>query len=425
MRRAAGVLACTGVLASAALLAGATGAARAEVSRDVRALPFRRPILLPDPAASTGGWPAVAEDSILAGASGPGFADVRVVNEAGESVPFATLTPRRDDFRLDPVAAAPLGGARSGESFARILDLGADPPARVVVELPPWAYLALVQSARGPDPERAEWRPDATGPFPEPAGAAAPGAGRTVVERPDRYLKLTVEPRGGAAPRDTLRAYALVEREVPREEVRFRVRSRGFDGRRWRAVLELTGPARAVTAVRFTRPESLTRPPIAVESRIRGGGWRPVAGRLPADEPGPVARGEVQNEIAFDPVRTDAIRITVSGADPPNPPITVTGVAAIPVRWTFPPPRPGARLWLAYGDRFLGPRDWYLEDAAERAPRYLPAALGPPEANPLHAPPGFGLDWLRRRPGILTGLMIALLAGVALFVLRFRPRPPG
>jgi hypothetical protein len=93
------------------------------------------------------------------------------------------------------------------------------------------------------------------------------------------------------------------------------------------------------------------------------------------------------------------------------------------MRWAFPASAATESLWVAYGDSYLGPQAWYLEDAANRVPGYTAVGLGPETANPLLQPPGFGLDWLRRHPPVLGVAMVIVLALVALLVLKGRSEP--
>ncbi len=410
------------VPAIAALLLLVGAAAGAEVSKDLTTLPYRRAVLPPNHVPA-GAWLAVVEDSLLAARSSPDFHDVRLMNAAGQSVPFAVLPPRREDPIDLPVLARLLPRQHTSDTVFQV-DMGPDYPETLLVEFPRRSGQESVAIRTGPDREgtvRLEPLPEAldrSHPVPPEPGLdvrAGIAAGR--------WLQVDFFSTGNFLPGDSLRVYRRVERAAPRLTVPFRIASRGFEGRTWRAVIELENPAGAATAVVIHRRNALSRPPMRVEARLPGGAWRFVP-RLGQGSPGREANAaDTFESLEFRPLRTDALRLTVSAADPPNPPLTVEGVQTVPMRWAFPASAATESLWVAYGDPYLGAQAWFLEDAANRVPGYTAAGLGPETANPLLQPPGFGLDWLRRHPPVLGVAMVIVLALVALIVFRGRTGP--
>ncbi len=427
--------------AAAVLAAAAPPPVRAAVSEDVRSLPLRRAVRTPAGAATGTAWITVAEDSSLASACRPDFADLRLVNGDGESVPFAVLPPMRRDLLLEPVGVFPLRwSAASDGLYEAAVDLGPAAPESLRVTLAVDRGSRVFEFRGGVSPgglASLTWRPSApAGPRPGRPGARAPrapvipaGEGKVFrydLESGGRVLQLQFRSASIRDLPDSVRVEARRSRRVFTETAAFRIASSGFDGRLWRAVLELEGPPRAVAAVLWAPEETASRRPVQVEARRPDGGWRFVAdgtetGRVEDFTPGLEGR----TGLAFDPVRTTAIRITVTGTDPPNAPLAPDRVVVVPERWAVPPEEAAGELWVAFGDRYLGAQDWYLEEDAARAPRYLAAALGPAEPSPWYSPPGFGLDWLRRRPAALTVLMVAVLAVVALVAFRRRPGAQG
>jgi hypothetical protein len=413
------VSAATAFLLPAAALFLLAASARAEVSRDLTSLPYRRVVHLAAHVPA-GYWLAMVEDSLLAARSAPDFHDVRLMNGAGESVPFAVLPPRREDPVDIAVMASPLPAQYSSDTFLQV-DLGPDYPESILVELPRRSGQGPVVIRTGPQRERTVRLEPIPGAHPRthPTGQAPPepGVDRRFGIAAGRYLQVDFQSTGNFLPGDSLRVYRRVERAAPRLSVPFRIVSRGFEGRTWRAVVELESPAGAATAIAIKRRTVLARPPVRVDARLPRGGWRYVS--VLGDEAS-APRGDSAGSLEFPPVRTDALRLTVGAADPRNAPLTVEGVQTVPTRWAFPASAAAGTLWVAYGDPYLGAQDWFLEDTAERVPGFAPVTLGPETANPLFRPPGFGLNWLRRHPPVLGAATVIVLALVALLVFRAR-----
>jgi hypothetical protein len=275
-------------------------------------------------------------------------------------------------------------------------------------------------------PDRREWTWVGEGVYRRPGkhgGPPPPPAGDFELDlrTADRYLKLERDGRPAAAAGDSIRIFEYEEIPSPRESIPFRVRSAAFAGRRWTSTLDVQGPPRTlcgvVAAVDAPSPVS---PRIEVEAWLEKGGWKRLS---PVNQPdwtsSPV------DTILFSPERTTALRVSAFEADPPNPPFRIGGLIAVPGRWRIPAGAARERLWMAYGDPLLLPRTWDLEAAADNARDIRLARLGPPLANPFHSPPGFGLEWLRRRPAVLAVAMVMILIGVAAIVLKRRPGQAG
>jgi hypothetical protein len=390
----------------------ASSGASAAVSRDVETLRWRRPVLIPENAAS--GWYAISEDSMIAAASGPAFSDLRVIDAGGQAraLDAEPLVRRRTAFL--PWREWPVSWTENDNGEREIvLDLGPAPPSGLSVELT-GSSGALPFRITGRDSLDESWHllslADNAGPEYAPMKPVELSY-RVDLGEVRRYLRL-VQDRGGPAPSagDRVRLLRREERWPARIAPGFHTADEGFrgmNGNEWTITIELTGPARAITSLDLERPVGNgTGEPIRVEARLPKGGWRWVTmERKPGSE-----RGQADS-LVIEPTRTEALRLTVAGADPPNTPFNVTGVHAVSQRWLFQVESPGP-LWLAYGDPYLTvPAPPATSVAFEGEARSV--ALGPPEPNPFYREPGFGLEWLKRRPGVLGVVMVALLGLVA------------
>jgi hypothetical protein len=194
----------------------------------------------------------------------------------------------------------------------------------------------------------------------------------------------------------------------------------------WQTTLELTGPPRALVRIDLVSTAPTGGPQsLGVEARLPRGGWQSIGiDRMPD------WNGGQSDSILLVPIRTTALRLTVYQADPPNEPLRVTGVFATPAGWEFEP-TPDGHWWLGWGDPFAVPEPEGMTTAptmpaeASVAMSTLPlrTTLGPPEANPYHREPGFGLEWLRRRPVVLSVVMLAILI-LAVWLARRPARKP-
>lgn len=400
------------------------GLARAEVSEDVRWLPKAREIRIPSsamPDAKT--WIEVWEDSLLASAAAPGFSDVRVLGRNGESVPFLLRPPRLEDDHWDLSLELPArwhaSRSRDGSwvGWELTLDLGGESPGGHILELP-WTSpkagpIAVAEDGKTPVPC---WELGSHRNFRAQTRFFRLGSrfGRIRLRRPDSPAP---EEESGR-----LRVYTPRSTESPRLEVPFRLESEGFTGNRWRTVIKLIGPPRSICGVVCVRSHEMVTPRIGVEVPAGGGAWRHVQPDGPRANPGePVAGGF---RVTWRPVRSDRIRLTVTGADPPNPPISVRAVEFTPARFAFPATA-GVSYRLAYGDPQAMARDWGLSVHEPLVERFIRADLGPETANPWYHPEGPGIQWLRRRPAVLTGAMLGALLLLAWIVFRSGSRGAG
>jgi hypothetical protein len=394
------------------------------VSADVEKLPLRRSVLLPD--GSPGGRAWIVEDSALAAGAAAGFADVRLMDATGAAVPLDRSVARRTDTIGRPWRSWPLRWTAGdhGERWMT-LDLGEGAPMDLVLEAfgpSTNASFRVMGSA-----DSVEWfvLPQNYDPWrPRPGGEDSTPGFRTRLSEVRRYLRFVQDAGFPApAPQDEVRLSERSEQATPRESLGFRVAQRFLPGSndRFEIVVTLTGAARAVTRIDL---ESATPARASfsfeLETRLPRGGWQ-----YHAPDETPTWGGGSRDSLVFFPARTTELRIRVNGADAPNEPVRVTGVWAAPDRFGFTPIA-DASYWLGFGDPYLAAREDVAVDpgvhdpADAEAPRH--ARLGPVEPNPFHRAPGFGLEWLKRRPVVLSVAMVAILGLVAL--LARRPAAP-
>lgn len=396
-----------------AFLWAATGAAAAgaAVSKDVTTLPWRRPVVVPEGTARE--WIEVREDSVLAAGAAFGFPDVRIVDGEGTVIPVAILEPTLRETRYGEERGLPLRWERTGRSawWEAEADLGADRPPSLVFELltgPDAGYRPTYYAS----PDRVHWSTVDPLDVTSRAIRGQEDRYRLRLDEPDRYLSVKV--MSGDRPR--ISGLVVVPRETrstPREAVPFTVRRSGFDGRTWEATVTLDGPARAVAGLLLEVPRATPASfPVGIRAELPDGGYRWIR-----TESVPDWSSTTLDTLLFGPVRTRTLRVEVGNADPPHAPVEIRGVVAVPTRWLFPPSA-RERVWLAYGDPYLEPRDWEMEGHALWQPATVLATLGAPEPNPVFEPPGFGLQWLKRHPAVAGAAMIGLLVLVGIIVLR-------
>jgi hypothetical protein len=412
--RAAAALALTGLA-----VAGSASPTAAAVSEDVTKLPLRRPVEISRPGARL---VLLEEDSLLAGASGPDFLDLRLMDSEGEAVPLADEPLRRRDVTFVPrqtlairwvpgengsrQATFDLGPTDGKALWIEVTGPSAHYSPQVMGSADSTAWYILPQRHDGHEPPRKNFE---DGPV-----------FRVGLSEVQRWLRL-VQTSGYPPPSADDRLVLFDRHDIwtPREPVAIASRSVGYDrvtGSVWKATLELAGPARAITRVDLTVVDpTRARYPVQVEARLERGGWQWIS----LDNTPEWSDGR-RDSLVFEPIRTTALRITVEGADAPNDPFEVSAVMATPRRWIFEP-RPGETYWLGYGDRFLLDRTPASFPAGDPL-SYGRARLGPPEPNPWYSEPGFGLDWLKRRPAVLSIAMIVTLLVVALLARKPAPR---
>lgn len=394
--------------------------ASAAVSADVATLPLRRPVLLPDGALGGRLW--IVEDSALAAGAAEEFADLRLMDGTGAAVPLDRSGARRTDTIERPWRRWPLRWTEgdNGERWMT-LDLGEAPPAELVLEAfgpSTGASFRVMGSA-----DSAEWfvLPQNYDAWRPPMEGRKEAGFRTRVSEVRRYLRFAQDAGFPApSPEDEVRLSERFESSTPRDAVGYRVAARFLPGSndRYEILITLTGPPRAVTRVDLETPDpGRANFNYEVEARLPRGGWR-----FHAPDATPDWAGGSRDSLVFFPVRTTEIRVRVGGADAPNPPVQVVGVWAAPDRFGFTPAA-GGSYWLGFGDPYLAAREAAApvepdrhDPAGLEAPRY--ARLGPVEPNPFHRAPGFGLDWLKRKPVVLSVAMVVILVVVALLARR-------
>jgi hypothetical protein len=420
------------------------GAVAAEVSRDVRSLPFRRPIELPDSLSVEGAWIEVWEDDALAAAVDTDFADVRVMDATGEVIPALIWESDPTIARLEPVLVEAIEWElddRDEMSFT--LELPAADQLPVGDALPAvgdsmsqaGAQRSLViefscSRAMVPQPylgsdDGATWR------VLNVRYPGLPGRRRPTLDWPHliefdrdalRYLRCRPQSASNPPTGATFTLYRRGQQAGSEVEVVWRIAEAEFEGRRWRAILEVEGAPRALSSLMFAADPGLRT--VDIEARTPSGVWTSlrtqyVDGEGVVIDPG-VTRA--RRGVRWSPERTRELRLTVEAADPPNSPIEVASVRAVPTRITVQVPARSGALWLAYGSPYLERPEW--ADARGRqllrtlisTPR---VTLGSEEANPLYQPPGFGIEWLRRHPNVVTAVMFAVLALLGFLVWRW------
>lgn len=401
------------------------GAGLAAVSADVATLPLRRPVLIPEASIDGRAW--ILEDSALAAGAAPEFADLRLMDASGAAVPLDRSAARRTDTIERPWRSWPLRwtAGDDGERWMT-LDLGDAPPPELVLEAfgpSTNASFRVMGSADSVEwfvlpQEYDAWRP-------RPGRHEDSPGFRTRLSDVRRYLRFVQDAGFPApAPEDEVRLAERFEQATPREPLGFRVTKRFLPGSndRFEILVTLTGPARAVTRIDLaTSAAARASFGYELEAKLPRGGWR-----FHAPDETPSWDGGARDSLVFFPVRTTELRLRVGGADAPNEPVTVTGVFAAPDRFGFTPAA-GAAYWLGFGDPYLAAREDVPVDPAAHDPAGVEAPrhvrLGVVEPNPFHRAPGFGLEWLKRRPVVLSVAMIAILGLVALLALRPGRRP--
>ena len=389
----------------------------ADVSNDVARLTWRRAIDMP---ADVEGWFEVSEDDTLAARSRDDLGDIRIVTSEGSVLPVTRMEPALTEERLHRVIASPLADA-TPTSEAR--------PGDRVIELDTASLLGHDMIVTYSDPSfhgRVRYEAQSQSST-WTRVAARQWIRRDVVDRGassshvhhifpnttiDRLRVVVVRP--GDATGDSVFVATRDEVDLPAQSVAFEMTASGFDGRDWWGELTLTGPRRALGRVEIGIAGGMAPRKITIEVRHPDGGWR-LARAVEESLPGNRAA------FAWPPFRTDALRVKVWSADPPNVPVIVESLAAYPVRFVFYSPPTSPAAWVAYGDPFMrapvsAPRSGLF------TPPAVPVGLRPPELNPWdRGDPGPGLEWAKRRPWFIPAIMIALLVAIGFMVFRWRP----
>lgn len=418
MRRGRAVLG-SGIVA--ACIAAAHAGSPPRVSDDVRLLPFVREVQRPPgvrPVDSV--WAEVWDDTALALATAPEFADLRLIDSLGVAQPYARRPPALVDAWDEPVPAVVQWRTDAGGAGRVQCDFAGRRFRNLVLRVPAaWAASPLaVQSSA----DTLVWREVPLSP-PQAGPAGAP-ADLVLGVFEARFLRLTVGHRGApdaGAAGSPVGVFERIERRTPRVARRFYVPRTRFDGREWIAEVELRGPAVALCRVVFSLPGAFAQHDLMIEGRRADGGWRElVRTRLAV---GPAAGGSRRVAVEFEPYRTQALRLHVADADAPNAPVEVDSVASTPYRFAFP--YPPARRWFAYGDPHVAAVEARIDESLAARTAFVQLELAKPRANPHHQAPGLGLAWLQRHPAAAGVALVVILALVALLVLRPGGRRPA
>jgi hypothetical protein len=391
----------------------------AAVSADIQHLPFRRSVTLVGERRARA---VIDEDSVLAAGAAPDFADVRLMNAAGEAIALAREPLRRMDEQFRDWRNVPIRWQEEERGPRRlVIDLGPDAPPELILAFEgPVANHAIVVEGSA---DSVEWstltqRYDLAMPPPK---SQRLNTQRIALAETRRWLRVRQDPPFHAPTvDDRLDLMLRLERSTPRAAVGYRAES-GFDraaGYRWEARLELTGPARALTRLDVSGAEAVRNQlGFELQARLPKGGWQYVA-----LDRAPEWNGGADDSLVFAPIRTTALRLVVTGGDAPNAPVVLRSLWATPERWSFETGTESA-WWLAWGDPYLAPAGGTgamggmgppaTSLAGDDPDGVAPTRLGAVEANPFHKEPGFGLEWLRRRPIVLSVAMVAILALVA------------
>jgi len=392
-----------GAILVAAILATVGNPTRADVPDDVSAAPLRRAI-----ETDGTGWVEVLTDSTLRAHAGPDLHDVRVVTGSGRLVPHVVLRPAADDVHLTVVGEQPLRWERSSDGVvATEVDLGHERPQDLVLDVSVPRHLISSQIDVSHDARTWERRPLMR---PERHLGAGPDDRLVLHVGLDARRWLRLRPRESAPPfpDGTVTLLAQARRSRPRQAVTFDVTPGGerrgvhdFD-------VALAGPPRALSGLTLAADPDGAHRRATVEARDDDGHWHDVVA-VPATDDG--------HTLTWEPTLAVALRLHVRGLTDPAR-FAVDEVVASPAAIRFE--APDEPCWLVFGDPFVS-APTFTHDAVEvRRSRPVRAALGPVEENPLHRAPT-GLDALRRRPGVLTGTMIAVLVLLALLVRRLPP----
>lgn len=372
----------------------------ATTDRVARDLPFRREVLLP-PANVPGTWVQIAADSVLARRCAEGFTDIRLTGEDGTVLPLLVLPPRRQDDARRVVSRHEIRWESDGdETPVATVDLGPSGGVRRLIDLPPalrnWMRVRMQTRVPGQD-----WRGFA------PRRPLVAGHSMMVVENllqlPESAQHVRLFHAAGEPPplADSLAVVELRPRDVAPRRVAFRAEPPRFSGNKAVLACTVSEPNVHVSGLQLSSELGPYASHVTVYARDNRRAWRRVSMDL-------LPRGV---ELTFSPIEAGELRIEVSGVDPPEAPFHVVAVQTHDTRFVFPHPGPG-RYWLLYGDHWRAPRAGPAEARFLAAPTVSSAALGPEAGNPIYEKPGLGLRWLQRRPGVVTVVMLALLAVV-------------
>jgi hypothetical protein len=393
----------------ASLAAGAPPAAAAELDRaDFR---YLRPL-----AAPPGREPILVEpDGLLFEHSRPGFADLRIADGRGRTVPWRHVRSERGG-RVE--SALVLNSGRQGRFAVALLDLGARRRVRdrVELELPDRGFVGRAAVLGADDRDGPFTRLAATGIY--DVRGARPARSTVAVFPPSdlRYLLVRaagVSHIGGARVSGARERPRLLRRTV-------RSVSRREEGTRTIVTLDLGSRRVPVDELRIAAGTARYERPVTISGSNRRRRLAPLAAarifRFPGSSSAPIPVG----------ARHRYIRVEVDNGD--DPPLRGIEVSA----WSR------SRALLLEGGH---PRPYtlYYGDPRASAPVYdfarlpagtlgaegaLPGRLGPERENGSFVPPPDTRSFAARNPGLVTAaLVLAALALGAVGLLAMRRRP--
>jgi hypothetical protein len=389
-----------------------------DLSRDVTLQPFRRAVALAP--TDQNRWIEIRADLALLAASAPELADVRVVNDDGVPYPSIVLSPSLEDATFTTLAthalrfSADVDGPASGAVPLPASRTGND----LVVVVHGVVDLVRLQgrTTNGTwDDLRTTAPPELRASSHHPRSPGVPIGERSLVAHlgASPHDEIRVVSQGPTPPPDPTEIEILSRRprSLPADEIPLVKRDAGYQGRLWIATFDVAGPPRPLA--RVVLDGDATLPHLRTDVTLRPperAVWQGVA----------MTDGDPARPT-WTPTWSSAIRLHVEGGSPPSAPVRVVRADAAPVRIGFRLPA-HERAWVVYGDPHSDAPGWEFDPLEIRRSEPVVAHLGDPEPSPWHEPPRAGLEWTRRHPEVITGVMIGLLVLLAAMVLRWHPR---
>ncbi|TPW10942.1 MAG: hypothetical protein FD129_1788, partial [bacterium] len=278
------------ILAGMILLGDRPTSANAAVSADIQHLPLRRLVTIVSdirpPADGRATRAIIEEDSLLATGAAPDFADIRLMNDAGEALALSREPLRRmDEMFLDwrSVAIRWRSGSPdrqddSNESRWMVIDLGDDAPTDLILAFQgPVANQTVTVEGSS---DSTEWstltqRYDVNMPPPKDHRF---NMQRVALAETRRWLRIRQDaPFQAPSVDDQLDLMRRFERSTPRVSVGYQAAGgyERIEGHRWEVILKLTGPPRAITRIDLVAADAVrSQLGFEVMSRLPKGGWQ-------------------------------------------------------------------------------------------------------------------------------------------------------
>ncbi len=382
----------------ASLVAGAPPAAAAELERaDFR---YTRGLALDQSEAA----PVLVEpDGALFEHSAPAFADLRVVDADGRTVPWRHAPNQR---ATTSEAVPVLNSGRQGQAAVALLDLGAQRRVRDRVELdiPERNFVGRAVILGADDRDGPFTRLSATGVY--DVRGAQPARSTVAVFPPSDYRYLLVRVSGvsriaGASVSGARERPHLLRRTIKSTK-------QGEDGERTVIILDLGFRNVPVNELRIDADTARYERPVTILGSNDGMQFTPLAAarifRFAGSSSAPI------------PIRAHDryIRIEIgNGDDPPLHGIEVSAWSrsrALLLEGGHPAP-----FTIYYGSTSASPPDYdfaRLPASAMENERTVSGRLGAEHENPSFQPPPDTRSFATRNPGLITGALV--LAAVAL-----------